>query len=180
MMKIRATLLAIAIFMALALFGEASTPVPSGSTTCNGGQTCAPGSKVFGVGKKTQQQQENNPVFSLRGGEVLEPATGSEVDSIIMRASAEGKAVVIDFSATWCGPCKMIAPIFHKLSESSSLKDRVVFLKIDVDVNHETAAKYSVSAMPTFVFIKKGDVVDRLMGANAQRLQSMIEEIAGI
>mmetsp|Transcript_10051 Transcript_10051/g.14754 ORF Transcript_10051/g.14754 Transcript_10051/m.14754 type:complete len:94 (+) Transcript_10051:774-1055(+) len=55
-----------------------------------------------------------------------------------------------------------------------------VFLKIDVDENHETAAKYSVSAMPTFVFIKKGDVVDRLMGANAQRLQSMIEEIAGI
>jgi len=76
--------------------------------------------------------------------------------------------------------CNNPAPIFHKLSESSSLKDRVVFLKIDVDENHETAAKYSVSAMPTFVFIKKGDVVDRLMGANAQRLQSMIEEIAGI
>uniref|UniRef100_A0A7S2MV31 Thioredoxin domain-containing protein n=1 Tax=Helicotheca tamesis TaxID=374047 RepID=A0A7S2MV31_9STRA len=182
MMKKSATILAAAIFLALALFAESSTPVnsPSTTTACNGGQT--PGS-VFGVGRNAQQQQQqnnNNPVFSLRGGEVLEPATLTDVDSIIMRASAEGKAVVIDFSATWCGPCKMIAPIYHKLSESPSLKDRAVFLKVDVDENPDTAAKYSVSAMPTFVFIKKGDVVDRLMGANAARLQSMIEEIAGI
>jgi thioredoxin 1 len=52
----------------------------------------------------------------------------------------------------------------------------VVFLKVDVDENPETAAKYSVSAMPTFLFIKSGEVVDRLMGANAARLQELIEE----
>ena len=52
----------------------------------------------------------------------------------------------------------------------------VVFLKVDVDENPETAAKYSVSAMPTFLFIKSGEVVDRLMGANASRLQELIEE----
>lgn len=52
----------------------------------------------------------------------------------------------------------------------------VVFLKVDVDENPETAARYSVSAMPTFLFIKKGEVVDRLMGANAPRLQELIEE----
>lgn len=52
----------------------------------------------------------------------------------------------------------------------------VVFLKVDVDENPETAAKYSVSAMPTFLFIKGGEVVDRLMGANAPRLQELIEE----
>jgi thioredoxin 1 len=52
----------------------------------------------------------------------------------------------------------------------------VVFVKVDVDENPDTAAKYSVSAMPTFVFIKGGDVVDRLMGANAARLQELIQE----
>jgi thioredoxin 1 len=52
----------------------------------------------------------------------------------------------------------------------------VVFVKVDVDENPDTAAKYSVSAMPTFVFIKGGEVVDRLMGANAARLQELIQE----
>ena len=68
----------------------------------------------------------------------------------------------------------MIAPKFKGMSEEIA---DVVFLKVDVDENPETAAKYSVSAMPTFVFIKEGEVVDRLMGANADRLKEMIEEL---
>ena len=67
----------------------------------------------------------------------------------------------------------MIAPLFKEMSED--IED-VVFVKVDVDENPETAAKYSVSAMPTFVFIKSGEVVDRLMGANVQRLQELIQE----
>jgi len=62
---------------------------------------------------------------------------------------------------------------FKELSESIA---DVIFLKVDVDENPETAAKYSVSAMPTFVFIKQGEVVDRLMGANTARLRELIEE----
>jgi thioredoxin 1 len=69
----------------------------------------------------------------------------------------------------------MIAPLFQELSEQV---DNVVFVKVDVDENPETAAKYSVSAMPTFVFVKDGEVVDRLMGANPTRLQELIEEHA--
>jgi thioredoxin 1 len=52
----------------------------------------------------------------------------------------------------------------------------VVFIKIDVDVNPDTAAKYNVSAMPTFLFLKQNQVVDRLMGASPARLQELIEE----
>ena len=65
---------------------------------------------------------------------------------------------------------------FVQFKEMSEEITGVVFLKVDVDENPETAAKYSVSAMPTFLFIKGGEVVDRLMGANAPRLQELIEE----
>lgn len=74
---------------------------------------------------------------------------------------------------SWCGPCKMIAPLYAELSEEY---DNVIFVKVDVDENPDTAAAYSVSAMPTFVFVKGGEVVDRLMGANPTALQEMIEE----
>lgn len=67
----------------------------------------------------------------------------------------------------------MIAPLFKELSDA--MPD-VVFLKVDVDENPDTAAKYSVSAMPTFIFLKGGSVVDRLMGANPARLQELIDE----
>ena len=70
-----------------------------------------------------------------------------------------------------CGPCKMIAPIFKELS--NELGSRAEFIKVDVDDNPEAAQKYGVSAMPTFLFIKGGEVVDRLMGANSDRLKEV-------
>ena len=69
----------------------------------------------------------------------------------------------------------MIAPLFKELSEDMP---GVVFLKVDVDENPDTAAKYGVSAMPTFIFIKKGDVIDRLMGANPAALQEKCSDLA--
>jgi thioredoxin 1 len=81
---------------------------------------------------------------------------------------------LIDFFSNyyrWCGPCKMIAPIFKDLSEEHG--SRAQFIKVDVDDNPEAAQKYGVSAMPTFVFIKGGEVVDRLMGANSDRLKEV-------
>jgi len=121
----------------------------------------------FGVSKLALQ---------TRGGEVLEPTTLQNVQDILSKAGSENQLVVIDFSATWCGPCKQISPFYKELSESEDFAN-VVFLKVDVDENPETAAKYGVSAMPTFIFIKAGEVIDRLMGANPGRLQEMIEEL---
>lgn len=65
----------------------------------------------------------------------------------------------------------MIAPIFKQLSDE--LGNRANFIKVDVDDNPEAAQKYGVSAMPTFLFIKGGEEVDRLMGANAGRLKEV-------
>ncbi|XP_070492838.1 thioredoxin-2 [Chironomus tepperi] len=86
--------------------------------------------------------------------------------------AAGEKLVVVDFFATWCGPCKMIAP---KLEEFSvKYADRVVVLKVDVDECEEVAVKYNISSMPTFVFIKNGQKVDSFSGANADKLEKTI------
>jgi thioredoxin 1 len=66
-----------------------------------------------------------------------------------------------------------IAPLYKEMSEEY---DTVIFLKVDVDEDPDTAAKYSVSAMPTFLFVKGGKVIDRLQGANPQKLRSLVEE----
>jgi len=87
----------------------------------------APAEYSINVNRKISQTVLTLP----RGGEVHEPATLNDVEAILLKASTEGKLVVIDFSASWCGPCKMIAPFYHELSETDGM-DSVVFLKVDV------------------------------------------------
>jgi len=69
----------------------------------------------------------------------------------------------------------MIAPIYAEMSEKY---DNVIFVKVDVDVNAEAAMKYSVSAMPTFLFIKKGEDVERVVGANVALLEELVQSLA--
>ena len=87
---------------------------------------------------------------------------------------AGDKLVVVDFHATWCGPCKMIAPKLAEMAEKEFTD--VVFLKVDVDKNDETAEKYSVSAMPTFLFIKNKGKKDSFAGANEAKLREFIQK----
>jgi len=87
---------------------------------------------------------------------------------------AGSKLVVVDFFATWCGPCKMIAPKLQTMSEE--LKGVVVFLKVDVDENEDIATEYKVSAMPTFVFIKNKEKVEEFAGANEAKLRELVEK----
>lgn len=77
-------------------------------------------------------------------------------------------AVVIDFFATWCGPCKRIAPTYEKLAEAFT---NVTFLKVDVDESAELTNEYNISAMPTFVFLKNGKEVKRVEGADMAGLE---------
>ncbi|PWN21773.1 thioredoxin H-type-like protein, partial [Microstroma glucosiphilum] len=83
------------------------------------------------------------------------------------------KLVVVDFTASWCGPCKMIKPYFDELARKHTGS---VFLKVDVDANRATAQAYSVSAMPTFLFLKNSSVIDTLRGADKNRLSSKVEQ----
>jgi thioredoxin 1 len=88
---------------------------------------------------------------------------------------AGNKLVVVDFYATWCGPCKMIAPKIIEMAEK--LKGQVFFLKVDVDENEEIASDYAVSAMPTFVFIKNKVKVDEFAGANEGKLKELVAKL---
>ena len=92
-------------------------------------------------------------------------------------SGAQGKLVVIDFFATWCGPCVAIAPFFQELGEKYK---NVVFVKIDVDDKplEEATEKYSINCMPTFVFVKNDKEVDRLEGASKDSLESKIKTLS--
>lgn len=86
------------------------------------------------------------------------------------------KLVVVDFHATWCGPCQAIAPLYEKLA--ARYADRARFLKVDVDEAQHIARKCSVSAMPTFHMYMRGRRVVEFSGAVPSRLQSELERHA--
>lgn len=72
------------------------------------------------------------------------------------------KSVLIDFSATWCGPCRMVAPIIEEIAaENSDYK----ICKVDVDEEPELAAAFAVSSIPMLVVVKNGKIVDQAVGA---------------
>ncbi len=71
--------------------------------------------------------------------------------------------LVIDFWATWCGPCRMVAPIISELAEQYD--GRIVVGKCDVEENDDLAAEYGIRNIPTILFIKNGEIVDKLVGA---------------
>ena len=76
------------------------------------------------------------------------------------------KPLVIDFWATWCGPCRMVAPIISEMADKYD--GQIVVGKCDVEESEELAAQFGIRNIPTVVFIKNGIVVDRLVGAVAK------------
>ncbi|KAD7479518.1 hypothetical protein R6Q57_026638 [Mikania cordata] len=81
------------------------------------------------------------------------------------------KLMVIDFSASWCGPCKMLEPFIHSLS---SKYQEIDFIKIDVDELQDVARQFGVQAMPTLVLLKQGKEVERVVGAKKDELEKKI------
>uniref|UniRef100_A0A0X3NKR4 Thioredoxin n=1 Tax=Schistocephalus solidus TaxID=70667 RepID=A0A0X3NKR4_SCHSO len=81
---------------------------------------------------------------------------------------------IVDFYATWCGPCKMLAPKLEKLAEDTK---NVVFLKVDVDECEDLAQTYEVTAMPTIIGFKDGTYVNRVVGANEDQIKELLKKL---
>ena len=85
--------------------------------------------------------------------------------------------VLVDFWATWCGPCRMQAPILEKLSEELS-EDELKILKMDVDENPETARAFGIMSIPTLLFKKDGQVVKQVAGVHTvAQIKAIVAEL---
>eukprot|EP00003_Mantamonas_plastica_P012202 TRINITY_DN22151_c0_g1_i1.p1 TRINITY_DN22151_c0_g1~~TRINITY_DN22151_c0_g1_i1.p1 ORF type:complete len:483 (-),score=180.75 TRINITY_DN22151_c0_g1_i1:217-1665(-) len=109
-------------------------------------------------------------VVDLDFKEEVEIEDTEEFDEIMNNAGPT--LVVIDFSASWCGPCKFIGPVYAEMAKNYAGK--AIFLKVDVDESPDIAARYGVRSMPTFAFCKYGKLLDKFSGADQNTLASMV------
>ncbi len=85
------------------------------------------------------------------------------------------KTVVVDFFATWCGPCKMLSPVVEQAAEE--IND-AAFYKVDIDEEMELAQRYQIMSVPTLLFLKNGEVVNKSVGAiPLEQLKDMIDSV---
>jgi thioredoxin 1 len=86
------------------------------------------------------------------------------------------KPVLVDFTATWCGPCKMMAPILHYVK--TAMGDKVTIIKIDVDKNTEVSSQFQVQSVPTLIIFKNGQVKWRQSGVvQSKELQEVLSKV---
>jgi thioredoxin 1 len=86
--------------------------------------------------------------------------TDANFEELVMKSD---KPVLVDFWAVWCGPCRMVGPIVEELANDYG--DKAVIGKVDVDNNPEISAKFGIRNIPTLLFFKNGEIVDKQVGA---------------
>ena len=99
--------------------------------------------------------------------------TDANFEELVIKSD---KPVMIDFWAVWCGPCRMIAPIVEEMS--AQYEGKAVIGKVDVDSNPEIPMKYGIRNIPTVLFVKGGEVVDKQVGAAPK--QKFVEKLEAL
>jgi len=107
--------------------------------------------------KKLQELARRGAGLGARAAPAV--VTDGDFDRVVR----ENRLAVIDCWAPWCGPCHMIAPVIEELA--SKYAGRVFFGKLNVDENQEIPNRYSILSIPTLLFFKEGELVDRVVGA---------------
>jgi thioredoxin 1 len=105
----------------------------------------------------TDMNKPNEPAVELPGKPIV------VTDATLEKAANQYPILILDCWAEWCGPCRMIGPIIEELA--GEMKGKVVFGKLNVDENIQTANKYKISAIPTLMVFKNGKLIDKLVGA---------------
>jgi thioredoxin 1 len=84
--------------------------------------------------------------------------------------------MIADFYATWCPPCKQIAPIYNQLANTHAAAGKFAFVKVNVDEQREIAAQYGITAMPTFLLFKDGKQIEEIRGADPRKIKAAVEK----
>ncbi|CAO2161211.1 unnamed protein product, partial [Urochloa humidicola] len=124
------------------------------------------------IAKHTDDQDKIN----FGGGNVHVITSKENWDQKIEEANKDGKIVVVNFSASWCGPCRVISTVY---SEMSQTYPQLMFLTVDVDELMDFSSSWDIRATPTFFFLKNGQQVDKLVGANKPELEKKVAALAG-
>lgn len=121
---------------------------------------------------RSRVQHKLQSLTAIRAGAAVQEVK-SKVEFDRKLAEAGTNLVVVDFTASWCMPCKMISPVYESMARKPEYKD-VHFLKVDVDEAQDVAKEYQIRSMPTFLFIRNGQVVENFSGALVDKLQSTV------
>ncbi|KAJ3693783.1 hypothetical protein LUZ60_009263 [Juncus effusus] len=124
---------------------------------------------------KEKYDDEDEEKIDFKGGNVHVISSKEHWDQKTAEADKNGKIVVANFSASWCGPCRVIAPVYADLSEKYP---NLMFLTIDVDELVDFSSSWDIRATPTFFFMKDGKQLDKLVGANKPELEKKLASIA--
>ena len=96
------------------------------------------------------------------------------VESNEFKSEIENGITVVDFFATWCGPCKMLAPVLEGLSEE--MEGKAKFIKVDIDQSSELASEFQISSVPTMIIFKDGQKAEQLVGfLPKEKIKQVIE-----